>query len=77
MKYFSLASVKETRNPIKPVNISVRINPTRVNTRTSSFVTVNSVEKIRTEVNSRVPIPARVIGIKPTTFASGKSNIKI
>ena len=54
MNSFSLDSVKEARNPIKPVNISVRINPTRVNTRTSSFVTVNSVEKIRTEVNESI-----------------------
>ena len=76
MNLFSLASVKETRNPIKPMNISVMINPARVKTKTSSRDTAKSVEKIRIEVPSLIPKPAKVIGIKPAIFATGKSNIK-
>ena len=77
MDLFFLTSVSETRNPIKPVNISVTINPTSVKTKTSSWVTAKSVEKIRIETVSLTPKPAKVIGKKPATFATGNSNKKL
>ena len=46
MNLFSLASVKEIRNPIKPMNISVLINPAKVKTKKSSRDITKSVEKI-------------------------------
>ena len=75
--FFSPDSVNETKNPIKPGKISVIINPTRVKTKISSLPIAKSVENIRIEVASLTPNPANVIGTKPATFASGKSNIKM
>ncbi len=49
----------------------VMTNPTRINTRTSSGVTVNRVVKIRIAVNSRTLKPANVIGRNPAIFATG------
>ena len=74
--FFGRVSVNERMKPIKPVNRSVMINPTIVNTKTSSSVTVKRVEKIRMDVNSRVPKPAKLIGIKPTALAIGNNNRK-
>ena len=69
-------SVKERMKPIKPVNISVIINPTRVNTNIYTASTPNIVENNAIETASRIPKPANVIGMKPAAFATGNSNRK-
>ena len=76
MNLFSLASVKETRKPIKPTDISVIRNPSRETTKISSFGTAKSVEKMTTAVNSLVPKPAKLIGIKLTALATGNNSRK-
>ena len=74
---FFLASVNETKKPKKPVNISVTMNPTSVNTKILCSATPKRVEKIRMETSSLVPRPAKVIGIYLAIFATGKSNRKL
>ena len=56
---------------MNPENTSVIINPTIANTKTVSFGTKNKLVKIKIAVSSRVPNPAKVIGMNPTVFATG------
>jgi hypothetical protein len=73
---FFFDSVNDNRNPINPVNISVIINPNSETTNISAAGTLYSVVKINTAVNSLVPKPANVIGIKPTALAAGNKSKK-
>jgi hypothetical protein len=74
--YFGRVSINERIKPIKPVNISVIINPARVNTKIFSSGALKRIENNRIAVNSRVPKPAKVIGIKPAALAIGNNNRK-
>ena len=70
------ASVNERMKPIKPVHRSVIINPTRVITKIFSGGALKRVENMKIAVNSRVPKPAKVIGIKPAVLAIGNNKRK-
>ena len=74
--FFVRVSVNERIKPIKPVNRPVIINPTRVNTKIFSSGALKRVENKKIAVNSRVPKPAKVIGIKPAALAIGNKNKK-
>ena len=69
-------SVSERRKPIKPVKMSVTINPKREKTKTFSSETVKIVENINMAVNSLVPNPPNVMGINPAVFAMGNKRRK-
>ena len=64
----------ETRNPMKPVNISVMMNPRSETTKIFSPGTINKVVNKSTATASRVPSPAKLIGMNPATLATGNSN---
>ena len=74
--FFGRVSVNERMKPIKPVNRSVMINPARVNTKIFSSGALKRIENNKIAVNSRVPKPAKVIGIKLTALAIGNNNRK-
>ena len=52
------------------------INPKRETTNIFASGTKNIVENKKTAVNSRVPNPAKVIGMKPTALATGNNSRK-
>ena len=70
------ASERDKRKPMKPTKISVIKNPRIVNANVCSPGIAKKVEKRKIAVNSRVPNPAKVIGIKPAVFAIGNNNKK-
>jgi hypothetical protein len=61
---------------MKPVKISVIKNPSNEITKIFSPGTMNNVVNKSTATASRVPSPAKLIGMNPATFATGKSNRK-
>ena len=74
-----LVSVNDTRNPTKPVHTSVIKKPIKDTTNMSWLSTPGKSAgevKIAMAVSSRVPSPAKVIGMKPAAFAIGKNNKK-
>ena len=76
MKSLLRVSEREKNNPQKPVNTSVIRNPIRLTTNMFSAETAKSEENRKIAVNSRVPKPAKVIGINPAVLAIGNRSRK-
>ncbi|HDM67165.1 MAG TPA: hypothetical protein ENG62_02120 [Thermoplasmatales archaeon] len=61
---------------MKPVRTSVIMKPSRDTTNISYPGILKNVENNITAVNSLVPRPAKLIGMKPAALATGKRSKK-